>query len=203
MVTDSTQRPNPSDMRASYVRPMSVVGAAPATLAIVSLRWPAEADRRRELAAEGIPRLLLVAPGARPPSPWELDEDWIAEDAPLEDRRHRERTLRQRLALVARPGAEVDHGLVVDDDGLVRRGGRWVALTDLELRLVRPLVAAPGRCVSRAVLLEAGWPGEARATRIVDGAIRRLRAKLRPLDVAVHGITGVGYLLEVGAGPVP
>ena len=182
---------------------MSAVGPAP--VPVVALRWPEEAIRRRELADSGIPRLLLVSPGARPPSVWEVDEDWIAETAPPDERDHRERTLRQRLALVTQPRPQVPWGvgLVVDDDGLVRRDGRWVALSDLEQRLVAPLLAAAGRCVSRSALLDAGWPGETRSPRTVDGAIRRLRAKLRPLDVRVHGINGVGYLLEVGPTPVP
>ena len=45
-------------------------------------------------------------------------------------------------------------------------------------------------------------PGEAREDRAVDGAVRRARTKLRDLGVEIHGITGVGYLLEVGT-PVP
>ena len=110
--------------------------------------------------------------------------------------------MRRRLDLVARP-APPRAAVALDEDGLVRRHGRWVALTDLEVRLVRPLLRANGRCLSRTALLEAGWSGEERHERAVDGVIRRVRSKLRPLGVEIHGITGAGYLLEVGAAPVP
>jgi len=170
---------------------------------IVALRWPEESVRRDHLAAAGIPRLLLISPGASPPPVWAVDEDWLSADASLEDRAYREATLRRRLELVTDPAPPVVAGMVVDEDGLARRHGRWVALTDLEVRLVRPLVAANAHCVSRAELLEAAWPGEERRDRAVDGAIRRVRTKLRPLGAQIHGITGVGYLLEVGAAPVP
>ncbi len=170
---------------------------------IVALRWPEESDRRDHLAAAGIPRLLLVSPGSAPPPVWAVDEDWLWTDAPPEDRAHREATLRRRLDLIAGPASTPPSSIVLDGDGLARRHGRWVALSDLEVRLVRPLLAANGRCVSRAVLLEAAWAGEERHDRAVDGAIRRVRSKLRSLGVQIHGIAGVGYLLEVGAAPVP
>lgn len=169
---------------------------------VIPVHWPEEANRRRELAAAGIPRLLLVAPGAAPPSEWEVDEDWIALGATSDEQAHREATIRRRLALVAEPPAGPHCGVAVDEDGLARRDGLWVALSELEVRLVRPLLVESGHCVSRARLLDAGWPGEARMSRAVDGAIRRLRAKLRPLGVRIHGITGAGYLLEVGPSPI-
>ncbi|HEY5888479.1 MAG TPA: winged helix-turn-helix domain-containing protein [Acidimicrobiales bacterium] len=170
---------------------------------IVTLRWPEESDRRDHLAAAGIPRLLLVSPGAAPPPVWAVEEDWLWTDAPVGDRAHREATLRRRLDLIAGPAPPLTSSIALDEDGLVRRHGRWVALTELEVRLVRPLLAANGRSVSRADLLQAGWIGERRHDRAVDGAIRRMRSKLRPVGVQIHGITGVGYLLEVVAAPAP
>ena len=168
---------------------------------VVPVQWPDEATRREELAAAGVPRLLLVAPGARPPASWSVDEDWIQADAASEERAHREATLRRRLDLVADPPPRPHCGLVVDEDGLARRDGRWVALSDLEVRLLQALLRRPGRCIPRPELLAAAWPGEARPDRAVDGAIRRVRAKVAPLGVRIHGITGVGYLLEVASGP--
>ena len=178
-----------------------ITASPPSTGVVVPLRWPEEAERRDELAAAGIPRLLLVSPEATPPLDWAVDEDWITADAPPEDRAHREATLRRRLDLVVGPPPRRRCLVVVDEDGLARRDGHWVALSALEVRLVGPLLVATGHCVSRDRLLDAGWPGEARPCRAVDGAIRRLRVKLRPLGVRIHGITGAGYLLEVGAYP--
>ena len=169
---------------------------------IVPLQWPEEADRREQLALAGVPRLLLVSHGARPPGVWGVDEDWISVDAPAAERSDRETTLRRRLELRGSPTSPTV-GVVLDEDGLVRRAGRWVALSEIETRLVGLLLAAAGKCVSRAQLLDAGWPGEEREGRAVDGAVRRARTKLRVLGVEIHGITGVGYLLEVGGTPVP
>jgi hypothetical protein len=169
---------------------------------IVPVRWPEEADRRRELAAAGIPRLLVVTAGAGPPTCWDADEDWVSASAPIEERAHREATIRRRLVLLNGPPPVEPVGMVVDEDGLARRGGRWVALSELEIRLVGLLLEQVGHTVSRERLLAAGWSGQDRPSRTVDGAIRRLRSKLGPLDVRIHGITGAGYLLEVGP-PVP
>ena len=166
------------------------------------LQWPEEADRREQMAMAGVPRLLLVSPGATPPAVWGVDEDWISVEAPASERADREMTLRRRL-LLRRDPRTPPVGVVLDADGLVRRAGRWVALSELETRLVGLLLAAAGRGVSRAQLLDAGWPGQEREDRAVDGAVRRARTKLRDLGVEIHGITGVGYLLEVGGAPVP
>ena len=169
---------------------------------IVPLHWPEEAARREQLAMAGVPRLLLVSAGATPPTTWGVDEDWISVDTPDAERLDRETTLRCRLELRRAPTTPTV-GVTLDEDGLVRRAGRWVALSDLETRLVGLLLAAAGRCVSRAQLLDAGWPDQEREDRAVDGAVRRARTKLRDLGVEIHGITGVGYLLEVGGAPVP
>ncbi len=193
MVTDWTPAPNRPDTGQAYGR-----SVAPVTIPVdvVALRWPEEAVRREQLATVGIPRLLLVARGAAPPQRWAVDEDWVAAEAPAEERAQREATVRRRLEQLAQPPRRARCSVIVDDDGLVRREERWVALSELETRLLRPLLAAAGRCVSRGDLLAAGWPGEVRHDRSVDGAIRRVRAKLRPLGVRIHGITGAGYLLE-------
>lgn len=63
------------------------------------LQWPEEADRREQLAMAGVPRLLLVSPGATPPAVWGVDEDWVSVEAPASERDDREMTLRRRLEL--------------------------------------------------------------------------------------------------------
>jgi hypothetical protein len=39
--------------------------------------WPRDADRRSELERDGLPRLLLVEPGAAPPFVADVIEDWV------------------------------------------------------------------------------------------------------------------------------
>jgi hypothetical protein len=164
---------------------------------VVHLRWPEEADRRLLLEAAAIPRLLIVDPSSRPPTDCADDEDWIRTDSPLEDRRRREAMIQHRVQARGRLPQPLARAIVIDEDGLARRLGRWVALTELEQRLVRCFLDGGGRAVSRGELLAAGWQRDDHGQRIVDGAVRRLRGKLSALGVSIHGIAGVGYLLDV------
>jgi hypothetical protein len=60
------------------------------------VRWPAEAGRRAELAAQGRPRVLLVEAGAVPP-PLAPEEDWLRLPAPPADLRARRTRLARRF----------------------------------------------------------------------------------------------------------
>jgi DNA-binding response OmpR family regulator len=146
-----------------------------------------------------VARLLIVAPDAGPPPTWDLDEDWVHLTDDPADRAHREAALRRRMALAGacRPRPRV----AVDDDDLAHRAGRWVALSPTEAAVVRALAAREGRAVPRAELATAAWAAEVRDDRAVDGVVRRARAKLAVLGVAIHGVSGVGYLLHVGPPP--
>jgi DNA-binding response OmpR family regulator len=78
-------------------------------------------------------------------------------------------------------------------------GGRPVELTPKEFDLLRALLEAGGRVLSREHLLNRVW-GYARAdeieSRTVDVHIRRLRSKLGPEERRIATIKGVGYRLE-------
>lgn len=85
--------------------------------------------------------------------------------------------------------------LEVDLDGLVvRRSGVPLALTPVEFRLLAELAAHVGQVLSRDVLLdrvwEYGWSGD---SRLVDAAVRRLRAKTGA--DAIETVRGFGYRL--------
>ncbi len=79
--------------------------------------------------------------------------------------------------------------------------GGTTALTPLETRLLRYLAAFPDRLVSRDELLVHVWQVDPRkvATRSIDMAIRRLRAKLGDdgrADRALITVRGRGYRLR-------
>jgi DNA-binding response OmpR family regulator len=84
---------------------------------------------------------------------------------------------------------------------LVRRQGRLVDLTPTEFRLLRYLVAHPGRPISRPALIEAVWgyDSEIGYDRTVDVHMRHLRQKLEP-DPAhpryLVTVRGAGYKFE-------
>ncbi|HEX6567554.1 MAG TPA: helix-turn-helix domain-containing protein [Acidimicrobiales bacterium] len=164
-------------------------GTLDAEVALV--RWPGEAARRNELARCGRPRLLVVALGEVPPADPDGLEDWVRDGGDAVEVYLRKERLRRRQA--ARAPA------VLDADGLLHRGDRWVALSRRELDLARVLLARPGTLVSRAELLGALCPGvEVDDRRLLDTLARRVHRRISPLGLAVHTVRGSGLLLQLG-----
>lgn len=155
---------------------------------VAFVRWPSEAGRRRQLAAQGIARLLLVEAGHAPPDDWDSVEDWIRVPADPVDLHHRAESLR-RTATGCAP-------VVIDEAGLLRRGDRWVALAPLEQVLAHELAERFGRLVRREALERALWPDRAVEARALDRAVTRLRAKVRAVGLSVRCVPSAGYLLE-------
>lgn len=153
------------------------------------VRWPAERDRREALRRAGEPRLLLVEQGA-PPLPSDQREDWIRLPADDVDLRVRIEALRRRLDTAV---AELP---VLDDDGVLRMGDRWVALPPVEARLATALVGRFGAVVSRSALTAAGWPGGSPGRNALDVHVLRLRRRVAPLELAIRTVRSRGYLLE-------
>jgi two-component system OmpR family response regulator len=153
------------------------------------VRWPTEIDRRETLRRAGEPRLLLVEQGA-PPLPADDREDWIRLPADDVDLRIRVEALRRRL------GAETEEMPRLDEDGVLRRGDRWVALPPVEARLAAMMVDRFGAVVSRDSLTRGGWPGGASSRNALDVHVLRLRRRLAPLRLAIRTVRSRGYLLE-------
>ncbi|MFD9910472.1 two-component system response regulator CseB [Streptomyces sp. NPDC059063] len=86
--------------------------------------------------------------------------------------------------------------LEIDTEGMeVRRGGKTVALTPTEMRLLLEFSSAPGTVLSRDKLLERvwdyGWGGD---TRVVDVHVQRLRTKVG--QDRIETVRGFGYKLK-------
>lgn len=160
---------------------------APAA-SVALVRWPCDRAERDRLAAEGVPRLLLVEPGAQPPEDCAADEDWIRSPADPIDLQHRLQALHRAWATPL---------VQVDDDGLLWRDHRWVALGEVERALVVALLERPGRLVGRKVLYASAWPDGGVDTRALDRGMARIRPKLEPLGLQIHCVTGVGYLMVI------
>ena len=94
------------------------------------------------------------------------------------------------------------HAVWTVDEARCRIAYRGVALelTATEFRLLRALVAHPGRVFTRDQLMEAAWPDPGSATdRTVDAHVKMLRAKLRAAVPAADPIQthrGLGYSLR-------
>jgi DNA-binding response OmpR family regulator len=90
--------------------------------------------------------------------------------------------------------------VLLPEAGQVRRGDVPLHLTVTEFRLLSELAAAPGRVLSRQVLLEKVWDrGFFGDERMVDVHIRRLRTKIErdpSTPRVVVTVRGLGYRLD-------
>jgi hypothetical protein len=172
----------PCDARAASTALTSVDG-------VRLLRWPDEDALRDELAAAGIPRILLLAADAAPPEDWDELEDWLRLPLDPEELHHRARTLRRRARAADRPW--------FDDDGLLRVGDRWLDLPPGPRAVVELLVTRFGQVVygdelAKTYLHAGGSAREsARKTMIV-----RVRNRLAEIGLDLHNVRDSGYLLD-------
>jgi DNA-binding response OmpR family regulator len=94
-------------------------------------------------------------------------------------------------------GPEVD-GPVLDEDGLLRHAGRWVAIPDTQLDVVALLVANRDRIVATELVVEAhAHAGGSTTPSALEALLGRLRARLAEVGLSLHTIRQRGVLLEV------
>ncbi|MFD4401332.1 response regulator transcription factor [Nocardia sp. NPDC058499] len=138
-------------------------------------------------------------------------DDFVTKPFEIKEITARMRALRRRARLsVERETAPIEVVLDADpanplilspEGGAVRRGDEEINLTITEFRLLCELADAPGRVLSRDVLLERVWDrGFFGDERIVDVHMRRLRTKIErdPSDPQiVVTVRGLGYRLDV------
>lgn len=178
------------------------------------LQWPDEKARRSLISEAGEPRLLLVPDGEEPPTVVDCLEDWIRVPATENEVRARVDALTVRgqahLPNATTNGASPTHGddhpnangnrngttPFVDDYGVLRVNGAWVALPPLEARLTEALIERLGLVTSREQLLRAGWPAGAPGRNALDVHVLRLRRRLQPVGLAIRTVRSRGYLLE-------
>jgi len=161
---------------------------------VTLLRWPAEAPVRDRMAVAHEARLLLVEQDHDPPTVIDCLEDWIRVPAPEED-------VRARVdALSVRSQAHDHPPPGIDEHGVLRFEGEWVALPPLEARLTDTLLQRFGAVVGRDTLIRAVWPNGSPGRNALDVHVLRLRRRIAPLDLAVRTVRSRGYLIEAGPG---
>jgi DNA-binding response OmpR family regulator len=117
------------------------------------------------------------------------------------------RELRARIkAVLRRTESEKPQGWSFGDvevdlaRGELRRGGRPIEVTALELKLLDAFLAARGRVLSRQQLLEAAWGSDTYVTdRAVDAHIVNLRRKIEPDPKEpryIVSVRGLGYRFD-------
>jgi DNA-binding response OmpR family regulator len=143
----------------------------------------------QELRARGIPRLLLVAPDAEPPTHDDCEQDWVRLPADDADIRIRSATLAAR-AIRHRRHPEMS------GDGRIHFRDRWVALSGIEEQLATLLVEHFREVVDRGRLEVAAWGRSRPSANAVRVHLCRLRKRLRPLGLAIRTVHNRGWLME-------
>jgi DNA-binding response OmpR family regulator len=155
------------------------------TSAVTLLRWPRDAMQRDDLAARGLPCLLLIEDGVPPPHVREL-EDWLR--VPADER---DLLLRvQRLDLLAAEPAPP-----ALDERLLHVNGLSMVLSPAESALIAQLLADFERVVTRSALEQAVWAGSTRSPRALDSLVARCRRRLRGAGLTIAAVRGRGFTL--------
>lgn len=99
------------------------------------------------------------------------------------------------METVSRPTAAMQ-GFWLDEFGIVHSQDGWVALPDIEWRLVELLMHRFGFLVPRDELLAAGWPERTVPETSLNVRIRMARQRLQPLGLEIKTVRSRGYVLE-------
>jgi hypothetical protein len=157
----------------------------------VVIRWPSDQDRRRQLAALGVPRLLLVDSEASPPICIDALEDWIrlpSDERDIDARMHGLRARASASAPANRPE--------LDGKGRLLRGGEWVPLSPTEEQLCTLLIDAFGEVVADTTLIATAWPQGTGTPTGLRLQMTRLRRRIADLQLEVRSVRGKGYVLQ-------
>ena len=188
------------------------VRTVPPDLVLLDLMMPAmnglEVCRRlrQDPATAALPIVMLTAKGDEIDRVLGLEigaDDYVVKPFSPKELLARVRAVLRRTRPA--PGAApVTLGALTIDPGThtVSVGGLMLALTPKEFDLLRALVEANGRVLSREFLLDRVW-GYSRASEIesrtVDVHVRRLRVKLGSEGRRILTIKGTGYRLDPAA----
>ncbi len=157
------------------------------SLPVELVEWSTQAGLRKALANAGIPRVLLVEPGAELPTPLGVDEGWVRMDATDDEVDQCARTVLERLGRNA-PIESIG-------ECVWSHLGRAFRLTRLQAPIFGELVARRGETVTHERLTAIGWPGEPVNLVALDSAIQRMRDQLVGTGLFVRTIRCVGYAL--------
>ena len=93
---------------------------------------------------------------------------------------------------------------VLDQDGLLRLGSRWVAISDVQLPVVALLLDRLGRLVRGSEILAAyvtaGGSGSEASLRSL---VHRVRCRLGELGLELRSVRGRGFVLDLAPPGTP
>ncbi|MFH8616442.1 helix-turn-helix domain-containing protein [Streptomyces sp. NPDC017979] len=159
---------------------------------VMFVRWPAQMDLRSRCRREGVPRLLVVEGGARPPVCIDPFEDWVRAPISKDDLEARVRALQNRLNSRRVP--------TLDAAGTLSFGGHSITVSNAQSELMDLLIERFGEVVYRGEFVHRLAERVPTVTRnSLDLHIMRLRRRLLPIDLSIRTVWGRGYLLENAA----
>jgi DNA-binding response OmpR family regulator len=162
------------------------------TAGVELVRWPEQRTLRDRFARDGIPRLLLVAPGAEPPRSLAFDEGWLRRPVVESDLRARARQLARTVAMIERAPPWID------ERDQLHRGPNVVRLTPAEAAVARALLSAPGTVVERDALRQRLWPtADAPSLKAVDAVVYRLRRRVGAMHLHIRTVRSRGFVLDL------
>jgi two-component system, OmpR family, response regulator len=153
------------------------------------VRWPAQTDLRNQFKREGIPRLLVVEGGARPPICNDPFEDWVRAPISRDDLEARVKALQKRLDSRQTPR--------LDSTGMLCFGPHSITISKSQTELMELLIEHFGEVVYRHELAQRLAERVPRPTRnSLDLHIMRLRRRVSSIDLVIRTAWGRGYVLE-------
>jgi DNA-binding response OmpR family regulator len=158
---------------------------------VALIAWPRDAEYAEDLRAAGLPRLLMLSATADPPLCDDELQDWVRVPSDPLEVNARVQALQLRAARLRWPS--------LDDNGRFSVGGRWIALSPIELRLMRALVDQFSAMVTRAELARRAWPEGEPTRNQLDVRLRGLRRRLRPMGLRISVFRGRGFALQWGS----
>ena len=120
-------------------------------------------------------------------------DDYLVKPFALEELMARVRAVLRRRGAIPQL-LEVERLLLDEDHGFAARGGRQLALTSIELRLLAFLVRHRGQALSKDQLLTQVWGYDAYDHNLVEVHVSALRRKLEAHGPRlIHTVRGIGY----------
>ncbi len=160
---------------------------------VMFVRWPAQIDLRNRCKRDGVPRLLVVEAGARPPVCNDPFEDWVRAPISRDDLDARVRALQNRLDSRQIP--------TLDSAGTLSFGPHSITISNVQTELMELLIEHFGEVVYRHELAQRLAERVQRPTRnSLDLHIMRLRRRLSPTGLVIRTAWGRGYALDTEAG---
>jgi DNA-binding response OmpR family regulator len=183
-----------------YVEPGTIIGGAP-DLAVLDVMLPGGDGlelARRLRARRDLPIVFLTARDAiedRMAGFTVGADDYVVKPFALEELLARVRAVLRRAGRLSTPLEAGD--IVVDEQaGFASRGGRGLALTPTELRLLAFFVRHRGLVLSKHQLLTQVWGYDAYDPNVVEVHVSALRRKLGHDGASVlETVRGLGYRL--------